>query len=149
MGQPGGAANPAVLCAEISETVFNKSLYYCLTEEKTRESECDIKMSKIFSWEYFSFLTLDDGVVYKEVLVVPGLILVLAMVWMHLVKGQTQSEAQEQSKKDLNFEQAYQDAVLNEVDSGTEMDSQAEEEVEEIGHLEETAEKAEEEKKDD
>ena len=22
-------------------------------------------MSKIFSWEYFSFLTLDDGVVYK------------------------------------------------------------------------------------
>merc|ERR1711931_177077 len=98
------------------------------------------KMSKIFSWEYFSFLTLDDGVVYKEVLVVPALILVLAMIWMRLVQGQTQSD-----QKDMNFEQAYQDAVLNEVDSGAEMDSQAEEEVEEI----ETAEKPEEEKKED
>merc|ERR1719442_205382 len=99
-------------------------------------------MSKIFSWEYFSFLTLDDGVVCKEVLVVPALILVLAVVWMQLVKGQTESE-----QKDINFEQAYQDAVLNEVDSGAE--SQAEEEVEEIGQLEETAEKAVEEKKED
>merc|ERR1712212_209019 len=104
------------------------------------------KMSKIFSWEYFSFLTLDDGVVYKEVLLVPALILVLAMVWMQLVKGQTET-----AQKDLNFEQAYQDAVLNEMDSGAE--SQAEEEVEEnvekIGHHEETEEKAVEEKKED
>ena len=30
-------------------------------------------MSKIFSWEYFSFLTLDDGVVYKvEILLREG-----------------------------------------------------------------------------
>eukprot|EP00090_Calanus_glacialis_P045333 TRINITY_DN834_c0_g1_i1.p2 TRINITY_DN834_c0_g1~~TRINITY_DN834_c0_g1_i1.p2 ORF type:complete len:106 (-),score=52.75 TRINITY_DN834_c0_g1_i1:50-367(-) len=105
-------------------------------------------MSKIFSWEYFSFLTLDDAVAYKEVLVIPALIFVLAMVWMQLVKGETKSEeGVEETKKDLNFEQAYQDAVLNEVDSGTEMDSQAEDEVEEIGNVEE--EKADEEKKDD
>ena len=39
----------------------------------------------------------------QEVLVVPALILVLAMVWMHLVQGQTQSD-----QKDMNFEQAYQ-----------------------------------------
>merc|ERR1712203_607162 len=107
-----------------------------------RKSDQQRKMSKIFSWEYFSFLTLDDGVVYKEVLLVPALILVLAMVWMQLVKGQTESQ-----QKDLNFEQAYQDAVLNEVDSGAE--SQAEEEIEDIGHLEETEEKAVEEKKED
>jgi len=110
-------------------------------------------MSKIFSWEYFSFLTLDDAVVYKEVLVVPALIFVLAMVWMQLVKGETKSEeGVDQTKKDLNFEQAYQDAVLNEVDSGTEMDSQAEDEVEEIGNVEDedvATEKADEEKKDD
>eukprot|EP00091_Calanus_sinicus_P015488 TRINITY_DN337_c0_g1_i13.p1 TRINITY_DN337_c0_g1~~TRINITY_DN337_c0_g1_i13.p1 ORF type:complete len:106 (-),score=52.04 TRINITY_DN337_c0_g1_i13:41-358(-) len=105
-------------------------------------------MSKIFSWEYFSFLTLDDAVAYKEVLVIPGLILVLAMVWMQLVKGETKSEeGVEKTKKDLNFEQAYQDAVLNEVDSGTEMDSQAEDEVEEVGNIEDK--KADEEKKDD
>ena len=34
---------------------------------------------------------------------VPALILVLAMVWMQLVKGQTES-----GQKDMNFEQAYQ-----------------------------------------
>merc|ERR1712025_795634 len=79
-------------------------------------------MSKIFSWEYLSFVTLDDAVVYKEVLLVPALIVFLSLVWMQLVKGQSSAAP------DLNFEQAYQDAVLNEVDSGTELDSQGEEE---------------------
>jgi len=117
-------------------------------------------MSKIFSWEYFSFLTLDDAVAYKEVLVIPALIFVLSVVWMQLVKGETKSEeGADKSTKDLNFEQAYQDAVLNEIDSGTELDSQGEEEVEEIGaveeekevkeNVEEVKEKDDEEKKDD
>merc|ERR1739848_636179 len=93
-------------------------------------------MSKIFSWEYLSFVTLDDAVVYKEVLLVPALIVFLSLVWMQLVKGQSSAAP------DLNFEQAYQDAVLNEVDSGTELDSQGEEE-------ETPAAKEEEEKKED
>ena len=43
-----------------------------------------------------------------------------------------------------------QDALLNEVDSGTELDSQAEDEVEEIGKIEEEEpEKGDEDKKDD
>merc|ERR1712203_365737 len=128
---------------QIHELGAQKSLKLFVRKSKQAQQR---KMSKIFSWEYFSFPTLDDGVVYKEVLVVPALILVLSMVWMQLVKGQTESQ-----QKDINFEQAYQDAVLNEVDSGAE--SQAEEEaeeiVEEIGHLEETEEKAVEEKKED
>merc|ERR1711936_714097 len=87
------------------------------------------RMSKIFNWEYFSFVTLDDAVVYKEVLVVPALIFVLSLVWMQLVKGQGEEEVKkEQTERKINFEQAYQDAVLNEVDSGTELDSQGEEE---------------------
>ena len=45
---------------------------------------------------------------------------------------------------DINF----QDAKLNEVDSGTELDSQAEDEVEEIGSVE-NVEKDETEKKED
>merc|ERR1739848_359110 len=93
-------------------------------------------MSKIFSWEYLSFVTLDDAVVYKEVLLVPALIVFLSLVWMQLVKGQSSAAP------DLNFEQAYQGAVLNEVDSGTELDSQGEEE-------ETPAAKEEEEKKED
>ena len=40
---------------------------------------------------------------------IPALIFVLAMVWMQLVKGETKSEeGVEETKKDLNFEQAYQ-----------------------------------------
>merc|ERR1711978_436440 len=88
-----------------------------------------LKMSKIFSWEYFSFVTLDDSVLYKEALVVPAVIFILSVVWMQLVKGKTSEESQkEQTKRDINFEQAYMDAKLNEVDSGTELDSQGEEE---------------------
>merc|ERR1711994_763273 len=90
-----------------------------------------IKMSKIFNWEYFSFVTLDDAVAYKEVLVVPAVIFVLSMVWMQLVKGHGEEEVRkEQTERKINFEQAYQDAVMNEVDSGTELDSQGEEEEE-------------------
>merc|ERR1711994_9607 len=90
-----------------------------------------IKMSKIFNWEYFSFVTLDDAVAYKEVLVVPALIFVLSMVWMQLVKGHGEEEVKkEETERKINFEQAYQDAVMNEVDSGTELESQGEEEEE-------------------
>merc|ERR1711993_14040 len=90
-----------------------------------------IKMSKIFNWEYFSFVTLDDAVAYKEVLVVPAVIFVLSMVWMQLVKGHGEEEVKkEETERKINFEQAYQDAVMNEVDSGTELESQGEEEEE-------------------
>merc|ERR1711988_505381 len=91
--------------------------------------EDQVNMSKIFNWEYFSFVTFDDAVAYKEVLVVPAVIFVLSMVWMQLVKGQGEEEVKkEETERKINFEQAYQDAVMNEVDSGTELESQGEEE---------------------
>merc|ERR1712098_707718 len=113
------------------------------------------KMSKVFSWEYFSYVSLDDAVAYKEVLVMPAVIFVLAVVWMQLVKGTTSEESQkEPTSREINFEQAYQDAKLNEVDSGAELDSQAEDEdgeekeVEDIGSVE-NVDKDETEKKED
>merc|ERR1712168_1675716 len=114
-----------------------------------RETSQSNRMSKVFNWEYFSYVTLDDAVAYKEVLVMPAVIFVLAVVWMQLVKGSNAEESQkEPTQRDINFEQAYQDAKLNEVDSGTELDSQAEDEVEEIGSVE-NVEKDETEKKED
>merc|ERR1712050_410286 len=108
--------------------------------------EDQVNMSKIFNWEYFSFVTFDDAVAYKEVLVVPALIFVRSVVWMQLVKGQGEEEIKkDQTERNINFEQAYQDAVMNEVDSGTELDSQGEEE-EEVAAAES---KDEEEKKED
>merc|ERR1712112_520841 len=104
-------------------------------------------MSKVFNWEYFSYVSLDDAVAYKEVLVMPAVIFVLAFVWMQLVKGKTSEESQkEPTSRDINFEQAYQDAKLNEVDSGTELDSQGEDDPED---KEEENMKDEDEKKDD
>jgi len=104
-------------------------------------------MSKVFNWEYFSYVTLDDAVAYKEVLVMPAVIFVLAVVWMQLVKGSNAEESQkEPTQRDINFEQAYQDAKLNEVDSGTELDSQGEDDPED---KEEEKMKDEDEKKDD
>jgi len=92
-------------------------------------------MSRVFSWEYFSFLQIDDTVMSKEMLAIPLVLVVLVTVWMQLVRGQ--------GKTGLNFEEAYNDARANEVDSGTEL----EDEIEEIGAVEE--EKGEEEKKED
>ncbi len=88
-------------------------------------------MGRIFSWEYFSFLQLDNAVAYKEVLIIPCLLLLLSFIWMQLVRGET-SKSHEEIEKDqpVNFAEAYQDALLNEVDSGTELDSQNEEEEE-------------------
>ena len=41
-------------------------------------------------------------------MVIPALIFVLSVVWMQLVKGKTTEESQkEQTKRDINFEQAY------------------------------------------
>jgi len=90
------------------------------------------RMGRIFSWEYFSFLQLDNAVAYKEVLIIPCLLLVLSFVWMQLVRGETSKSSQESEKdQPVNFVEAYQDALLNEVDSGTELDSQNEDDDDE------------------
>merc|ERR1712088_638456 len=113
-----------------STTAQHSTQYYCLLR----------------NFQIFSVFTFDDAVAYKEVLVVPALIFVLSVVWMQLVKGQGEEEVKkDQTERNINFEQAYQDAVMNEVDSGTELDSQEEEE-EEVAAAES---KDEEEKKDD
>eukprot|EP00092_Neocalanus_flemingeri_P016523 GFUD01017880.1.p2 GENE.GFUD01017880.1~~GFUD01017880.1.p2 ORF type:complete len:119 (-),score=42.57 GFUD01017880.1:146-502(-) len=74
-------------------------------------------MSKVFSWEYFTFLTLDDTMSYRLVLAVPAVVLVLSLVWMKLVWF-------ESKKKDdgMTFDEARADALANEVDSGAELD---------------------------
>ena len=82
-------------------------------------------MPRVFSWEYFSFLQIDDTVMTKEMLVIPLILVVLVVVWMQLIRGQ--------GKTGLDFEEAYNDARANEVDSGTEPE---EDEIEEKGEEE-------------
>ena len=82
-------------------------------------------MSRVFSWEYFSFLQIDDTVMTKEMLVIPLILVVLAAIWMRLIHGQ--------GKTGLDFEEAYNDARANEADSGTEPE---EDEIEEKGEEE-------------
>ena len=82
-------------------------------------------MPRVFSWEYFSFLQIDDTVMTKEMLVIPLILVVLVLVWMQLIHGQ--------GKTGLDFEEAYNDARANEADSGTEPE---EDEIEEKGEEE-------------
>ena len=82
-------------------------------------------MPRVFSWEYFSFLQIDDTVMTKEMLVIPLILVVLAAIWMRLIHGQ--------GKTGLDFEEAYNDARANEADSGTEPE---EDEIEEKGEEE-------------
>ena len=83
-------------------------------------------MSRVFSWEYFSFLQIDDSIMSKLLVAVPVLLLLLLLgaVWLQLVQGQ--------GKTGLDFQEAVNDAVANEVDSGTEL----EDEIEEIDNVE-------------
>ena len=74
-------------------------------------------MSKVFSWEYFSFLTLDDTMSYRLVMAVPAVVLALSLVWMKLVWYESEKKGD-----GLTFDEARADALANEVDSGTEMD---------------------------
>merc|ERR1712025_940773 len=74
-------------------------------------------MSKVFSWEYFSFLTLDDTMSYRLVLAVPAVVLILSLIWMKLVWYESEKKGD-----GLTFDEARADALANEVDSGTEMD---------------------------
>eukprot|EP00091_Calanus_sinicus_P011992 TRINITY_DN27052_c0_g1_i1.p1 TRINITY_DN27052_c0_g1~~TRINITY_DN27052_c0_g1_i1.p1 ORF type:complete len:119 (+),score=28.29 TRINITY_DN27052_c0_g1_i1:125-481(+) len=74
-------------------------------------------MSEVFSWEYFSFLTLDDTMSYRLVMAVPALVLVLSLVWMKLVWCESEKKGE-----GITFDEARADALANEVDSGAEMD---------------------------
>ena len=74
-------------------------------------------MSKVFSWEYFSFLTLDDTMSYRLVMAVPALVLVLSLVWMKLVWCESEKKGE-----GITFDEARADALANEADSGAEMD---------------------------
>jgi len=56
-------------------------------------------MPRVFSWEYFSFLQIDDTVMSKEMLAIPLILVVLVTVGMQLIRGQ--------GKTGLNFEEAY------------------------------------------
>ena len=94
-----------------------------------------LKMPRVFSWEYFSFLQIDDTVMTKEMLAIPLVLVVLVAIWMQLIHGQ--------GKTGLNFEEAYNDARANEVDSGTEPEEDETEKTESV------EEKGEEEKKED
>ena len=44
-------------------------------------------MSRVFSWEYFSFLQIDDSIMSKLLVAVPVLLLLLGAVWLQLVQG--------------------------------------------------------------
>lgn len=103
-------------------------------------------MSRIFSWEYFSFLTVDDSAAYKELFILPFMVGILCFVWMKLVRGENKSieEQPDKTKESISAYAAYQDALANEVDSGTEIDSPNEDEGEQ-----EDANKDETDKKDD
>ena len=61
----------------------------------------------------------------QEMLAIPLVLVVLVTVWMQLIRGQ--------GKTGLDFEEAYNDARANEVDSGTEPE---EDEIEEKGEEE-------------
>merc|ERR1712198_250792 len=89
-------------------------------------------MSRVFSWEYLSFLKIDEAAAYKEVAIIPVVVVVLFFIWMKLVSGENKevTDKKDKTKDGIDIVQAYQDALANEMDSGTELDSPNEDEDE-------------------
>jgi len=77
-----------------------------------------------FNWEYFGVINFDPTALYREVLLLPILIVVLWFLWMSVVKSTQETGLPCQA---MDIGEVYQEAVIqdalstdDEVDSGAE-----------------------------
>ena len=73
----------------------------------------------IFNWEYLSFTNLDQTWLYREVLIIPVVVLVLWVLWMKVIKDALNDKREEA----MSIEEAYQEAIINDALSTDEEDA--------------------------
>jgi len=64
----------------------------------------------VFNWEYLSFVSFDTTWIYREVLLLPVLIVGLWFLWMRIVKATLKDESGLPKAVDLS--EAYQEAII-------------------------------------
>merc|ERR1712083_1270300 len=59
---------------------------------KTTGEKSIIKMN-VFNWEYLSFISIDSTWLYREMLLIPILLVILWIVWMKVVRSHLQDKS--------------------------------------------------------
>lgn len=73
----------------------------------------------IFNWEYLSFYTLDQTWFYREMLVIPLVVIVLWVLWLKVIR----SALNDKQEEAMSIEEAYQEAIINDALSTDEEDA--------------------------
>lgn len=66
----------------------------------------------VFNWNYFSFYDYDITWLYREVVLIPVLIVGLWIIWMKVVRGALK-DALNQTAEPMSLEEAYATAIIN------------------------------------
>ena len=72
----------------------------------------------IFNWEYFSYITMDQTWLYRELLFIPLLVIVLWVLWLKVIRDALQDKREEA----MSIDEAYQEALIIDALSSDEED---------------------------
>ena len=73
----------------------------------------------IFNWEYLSFYTFDQTWFYREMLLIPIIVIVLWVLWLKVVRNALNDKREEA----MSIQEAYQDAIITDALSTDEEDA--------------------------
>ena len=73
----------------------------------------------IFNWEYLSFYNLDQTWLYREVFIIPVVVLILWVLWLKVIRDALNDKREEA----MSIDEAYQEAIINDALSTDEEDA--------------------------
>ena len=72
-----------------------------------------------FNWEYLAFLHLDQTWLYREMIIIPVVVIVLWVLWLKVIREALNDKRVEA----MSIQEAYQEAIINDALSTDEEDA--------------------------
>ena len=72
-----------------------------------------------FNWEYLAFLNLDQTWLYREMIIIPVVVIVLWVLWLKVIREALNDKRVEA----MSIQEAYQEAIINDALSTDEEDA--------------------------
>ena len=72
-----------------------------------------------FNWEYLAFLNLDQTWLYREMIIIPVVVIVLWVLWLKVIREALNDKRDEA----MSIQEAYQEAIINDALSTDEEDA--------------------------
>ena len=74
-----------------------------------------------FNWEYLAFLNLDQTWLYREMIIIPVVVIVLWVLWLKVIREALNDKRV--ADRAMSIEEAYQEAIINDALSTDEEDA--------------------------